>query len=458
MLSLQTKIAQSLLLLTVLPTVIACSKSKFTATQAQPVAPVEQTNNPRTQPPTYSPTPSQPTYDCRRNNTCQQPQPNYPNNPRTQSECQDYNYEYSNNGPKTVHVWVVMDGSKSNENERYNQLKGLIEMYENTIAREIPIHLGVITGHSAESYHSALRGNNFFKYASEDLDVLRFDHTETTRRNNLIRLKNKILHMQTDNSRGISDGGELLTANLMAVLKNNQYRTLMRMQDKDILNIHFIGDENDACTVGEVPSTLPIYAPIRSDERGMTSEQIARKRHCVQDVTNYSINMNVSDGGRGYSQTLAQELISLSQHFNMHMSAFVYTGENGVPAGGQNEIGRGIIDLLGALGQNNVNSKVFDLASLSTTTAYSTAEASASISAAGASIAEGMNSSLYQRVQIKDANGRAVELNAANVEAVTVDGRRVEHRVEQGGYVRLVRGCPREGNKITVRYCNRGSR
>ncbi len=455
MLSVQTKIAQSLLLLIVLPTVIACSKSKFTATQAQPVAPVEQTNNPRTKPPTYNPTPSQPPYDCRRNNTCQQPQPN---TPPPQSECQDYNYEYSNNAPKTVHVWVVMDGSKSNETERYNQLKGLIEMYENTIAREIPIHLGVITGHSAESYHSALRGNNFFKYASEDLDVLRFDHTETTRRNNLIRLKNKILHMQTDNSRGISDGGELLTANLMAVLKNNQYRTLMRMQDKDILNIHFIGDENDACTIGEVPSTLPIYAPIRSDERGMTSEQIARKRHCVQDVTNYSINMNVSDGGRGYSQTLAQELISLSQHFNMHMSAFVYTGENGVPAGGQNEIGRGIIDLLGALGQNNVNSKVFDLASLSTTSAYSSAEASASISAAGASIVEGMNSSLSQRVQIRDANGRAVELKAANVEAVTVDGRRVEHRVEQGGYVRLIRGCPSEGRKITVRYCNRGSR
>jgi hypothetical protein len=242
----------------------------------------------------------------------------------------------------------------------------------------------------------------------------------------------------------------------MAVLRNNQYRRLMRMQNNDILNIHFIGDENDACTIGEVPSTIPKYAPIRSDERGMTSEQIARKRHCLQDVRNYSINMNVSDNGRGYSQTLAQELMNLSQHFNVHMSAFVYTGENGVPAGGQNEIGRGIIDLLGALGQNNVNSKVFDLASLSTKSAYSSAEASASISAAGATIAQGMNSSLEQRIQLKDANGRAMELNAANVEAVSVDGRRVEHRVEQGGYVRLVRGCPREGRQITVRYCNRG--
>lgn len=458
MLSLQTKIAQSLLLLTVLPTVIACSKSKFTATQAQPVPPVEQTSNPRTQPP-YRPTPSQPSYDCRQHNTCHQPQPSYPTTPTPpQSECQDYHYEYSNNAPKTVHVWVVMDGSKSNENERYNQLKGLIEMYENTIAREIPIHLGVITGHSAESYHSALRGNNFFKYAAEDLDVLRFDHKETTRRNNLIRLKNKILHMRTDNSNGISDGGELLTANLMAVLRNNQYRRLMRMQDNDILNIHFIGDENDACTVGEVPSTRPIYAPIRSDEQGMTSEQIARKRHCIEDRAHYSINMNVTDGGRGYSQTLAQALLGLSQRFNMHMSAFVYTGENGVPAGGQNEIGRGIIDLLGVLGQNNVSSKVFDLASLSTSSGYSEAEANASVYAAGAAMMEGMNDSLYQRVQIKDSNGRPVEVSAANVEAVSVDGRSVDYTIEQGGYVKLVRRCPSEGRQITVRYCNRNRR
>lgn len=453
MLSLRTKIAQSLLLLTVLPTLIACAKSKFTATSAQPVKPVEQTRNPRTEPPAYEPGPSQPpSYDCRRNNNCN---PQQPTTPPPQSECQDYKYEYSNNGPKTVHVWVVMDGSKSNENERFKQLAGLIEMYENTIAREIPIHLGVITGHSAESFHSALSGNNFFKYSNQDLDILRFDHTRATRDANFIRLRNKILNMRTDNSRGISDGGELLTANLMAVLRNNQYRRLMKMEDKDILNIHFIGDENDACTVGEVASTMPIYAPIRSDERGMTSEQIARKRHCMQDVRNYSINMNVTDGGRGYSQTLAQELVGLSQRYNMHMSAFVYTGENGIPAGGQNEIGRGIIDLLGALGQNNISSKVFDLASLTTSSGTSEAEVSASVYAAGASMMEGMNSSLYQRVQLKDANGRAIEVNPANVQAVSVDGRAVEYRVEQGGYVKLVRSCPGQGRQITVRYCNR---
>ncbi|MBY0386134.1 hypothetical protein K2X05_13325 [bacterium] len=448
MLSLNNNIRKSVLLLALMPAFFACSKSKFSATQAPPAQPVEETRNTRTdEDRTHRPRDPKPDYsDCRQRGDCQ---------PQPQNECQDYEYEYSNKGPKTVHVWVAMDGSKSNVEERYRQLAGLVEMYENTIAREIPIHLGVITGHSPESYDSAISGNLFFRYSKADKDILRFDHTKKTRDANLKRLKNKILHMETDNSRGISDGGELLTVNMLAVLRNDNHRRLMKMQDGDILNLHFLGDENDICTIGQVPDgNRPNPRDRKSTDVGTSSEEVSRHRHCLQDIPGYSFNMNVTDNGYGYSQTLADEIIKASQRYRVHTSAFVYTGETPVPANGENEIGRGIVDLLGALKQNNISSRVFDLATLSTLV-RSEADANAAVYAAGAEMMEGMNNDIYQRVQMKDQNGNPMQVRQEYIQEVSVDGRRVDYRVEKDGHIKLVRGCPYEGKTVKVRYCNR---
>lgn len=445
MLGLNNKVKKSVLLLALMPAFFACSKSKFSANQAPPVKPVEETRNTRTDEPRTS-RPDRPDYsDCRQRGDCR------PEQPQPQNECQDYEYDYSNKGPKTVHVVVGMDGSKSNVEERYRQLAGLVEMYENTIAREIPIHLAVVTGHSPESYDSAISGNLFFRYSQNDKDILRFDHTKKTRDANLKRLKNKIVNMETDNSRGISDGGELLTVNMLAVLRNENHRRLMKMRDGDILNIHFLGDENDICTPGQVADgNRPKYR--KSTDVGISSEEVSRNRHCLQDIPGYSFNMNVT--GSGYSQTLADEIMKASQRYRVHTSAFVYTGETPVPANGENEIGRGIIELLDVLKQNSVSARVFDLATLSAQV-RGEADANAAVYAAGSEMMEGMNNDLYQSVQMKDQDGKPMEVRQEYIQEVSVDGRRVDYRVEKDGYIKLVRGCPYEGKKVTVRYCNR---
>lgn len=430
--SINQTLGKSLLLFAAVPVLFACSKSKFSAAKSAPIAPIEETRNPRDTDRDYRPRPTRPYSPPEYNNNYKPPV----------SDCQDYEYDYPKyTGPKAVNVWVVMDGSKSNTPERYKQLLGIVEMYESTIARDIPIRLAVVTGHSKQSNDSALSGNAFFQRTNEPF-VLTFGHGNSQRSQMLKHLEQKILGMRTDNSDGISDGGELLTVNLLAALKNQN--AMNTVKQGDILNIHFIGDENDICSIGQVED----YDKIKVNGQVVSREFYARSLNCK--------HMKVTNNGKGYSKTLADTInkIHSSKRAIVHTSGFVYTNEDTVPrtsATDENEVGRGIVDLIEATG-----GKSFDLATLLSGTGGVNNEA---VYAAGAEMMEYINTSsnMYEKVQATDRYGKALDLSDVDYERsqVYVDGRAVEYHASADGYINLNRRCPVDGRKLKFRHCRR---
>lgn len=462
------RLGANLVLLALLPAIFACSKSKFSSVQNKP-APVTQTQQPspvveNPQPtypidngcyngncPTYPPT-QPPVYEeppCDPPVVVQPPPVIYPEppvyqeppvviQPPPQKDCQDYEYEAPEyNGPRAMNVWVVMDGSKSNTKERYSQLLSLISMYEQNLGRSMPLTIALITGHSPESKDSVLGGNSlFYKHDSEPTVIKIHAGMSQEQRNNAIRaLEKKVMHMRTDNSKGISDGGELMTANLLAALKpSNRARAteVGAFGNGNILNIHFMGDENDICTKGQVPDADKIKNP--ETGKVTTREEWARYKHCgMMDVN-----------AQGYSQTLFNELsaINASGEAKIHLTGFIYTGENGVPHDGENEVGHGMLELIQATG-----GRAYDLAALNGQDAYN----KASLALAGHINKEG---NLYVRYQIKE-EGKVVGLSNIDRKksAVYVDGQQTTYRTDSNNnYIYLV-NCPQDAKKVKIKYC-----
>ncbi len=466
----QRTLRQGLVLSLIAPALFACSKSKFSTVQSAPVEPVQQTYSPRPdpnyRPPTYTPPPPPPTY---------QPPP------QQQSDCNDYTYPApAYEGPKAVHVLVALDGSKSNVEERYRQLSGLVKAYSSVVARNIPIKVALITGHSPESTDSALFGNLFYENQvgrGGEPDVIVFNAGPTDNDTAYRWLYDKIMKMRTDNSHsptGISGGGELLLVNTLAVLNDQRLQQLMGMSRGDILNIHFLADENDACTIGTVESDVPNASTILPSERGMQREIIARNRHCISDKyanqldasnpshdlvnvlgqsLTYSYDMQVNNDGHGYSERLYSRIEQLSSFFKIHMSAFVYTTQP--PRVNENEIGHGYIDLIQALDQGGVKGSVFDLNALTN---------DQSVYLAGSSVVNAMNENMYSRVQLTDANGQPLDTSSMDYQRSQVfvvnaagqsTGQPIEYRRSNtNGYIDVRRGCPIQQNyNLRVRYC-----
>lgn len=456
----------NLVLLALMPLVFACSKSKFSAVKNQP-APVQTTQQPT--PIVTNPQPTYPIDDGCKGNcnpvyppppVIQQPpvQPVEPCPPPVvvepppvvipppvvvqpppppQNDCNDYEYDVPPyNGPRAMNVWVVMDGSKSNSKERYAQMLSLVSMYEQNLARSMPLTISFITGHSPESHDSVLGGKSlFYKHDSEPTVIKFFAGMSQSERNSAIRaLEKKTMLMRTDNSPGVSDGGELLTANLLAALKpSNRARAaqLGAYGNGNILNIHFMGDENDICTPGQVPDENKMKNP----ETGKTTtrEEYARYKHCgMMDVN-----------AQGYSQTLFNELKAINDtETRIHLTGFIYTGEHAVPRDGENEVGHGLLELIQATG-----GRPYDLAALNGQDAYNRA----SQALAGHINKEG---NLYVRYQLKDQD-QVVGLGQIDRKrtVVTVDGRDTTYRTDtNNNYIYLV-GCPQDAKRVRIKYC-----
>ncbi|MCC6138159.1 MAG: hypothetical protein IT287_05975 [Bdellovibrionaceae bacterium] len=475
----KSTLGRNLVLVALMPFVFACSKSKFSAVKNNP-APVQQTNQPA--PVVQNPQPTYPIDNGCTNGNCNPP-PTYTPPPITEQppcdpppvynpppvveeppvynpppvvekppvynpppvvtqppqNCQDYEYEVPDyKGPRAMNVWVVMDGSKSNAKERYSQLVSLVTMYEQNLARSMPLTISLIAGHSPESSDSVLGGKSLFYRHDSEPAVLKFyaGMSESARQCALASLERKVLQMRTDNSRGISDGGELLTANLLAALKpSNRSRAEQAgaYGRGNILNIHFIGDENDICTKGQVPDANKIKNP--ETGKMTTAEDYAHYKHCgMMDVNS-----------QGYSQTLFNELSALnsSGEAKVHVTGFIYTGENAVPRDGENEVGHGMLELIQATG-----GRAYDLAALTNQDAYN----KASLALAGHINKEG---NLYVRYQIKK-EGQVVGLSNIDRKktVVMVDGQKTSYRTDSNGnYIYLV-GCPVDAKKVKIKYCN----
>ncbi len=460
------RLGSNLVLLAIMPLVFACTKSKFSAVKNQP-PPVQTTQQPtpivtNPQPtypiddgcqgncnPVYPPPPVieqppvQPVEPCPPPVVVEpppvyNPPPVVVQPPPPQNECDDYEYDVPPyNGPRAMNVWVVMDGSKSNAKERYSQMLSLVNMYEQNLARSMPLTISFITGHSPESNDSVLGGKSlFYRHGSEPTVIKFFGGMSQGERNAAVKaLEAKVMLMRTDNSPGVSDGGELMTANLLAALKpSNRSRAaqLGAYGNGNILNVHFVGDENDICTPGQVPDENKIKNP----ETGKTTtrEEYARYKHCgMMDVN-----------GQGYSQTLFNELQAINQsgEARVHLTGFIYTGEHAVPRDGENEVGHGMLELIQASG-----GRAYDLAALSGQDSYNKA---------GASLASHINreGELYVRYQLKNQN-EVVSLGQIDRKktAVFVDGRETSYRTDsQNNYI-YVNNCPQDAKRVKIKYC-----
>lgn len=479
------KLGRNLVLLTMMPLIFACSKSKFSST-TNATAPVTDNGNPS--PTVVQPSPVIPTHPGCVNGLCPQPRPVIPPprpvvpppvpcpppvaptpqpvpvqpppvyvppappvvrpqpRPTPPTNCFDYEQELpAYNGPRAMNVWVVMDPSRSNDLERASQLSSLISMYEQNLARSMPITISLITGHSPSSRDSVLHPTHpslFYVHDNEPA-VIRFDinMSQSQRAAAIEALVRKVSQMRTDNSNGISDGGELLTANLLAALKPSNRALAQRMgafSPGNILNIHFMSDENDICTRGQVPDANVIRNPETGNQT--TAEEYARYKHCgMMDVN-----------AQGFSQTLFNELQAINRagEAKVELTGFIYTGETPVPRDGENEVGHGMLQLIQAM-----NGRAYDLAALVNQDAYN----NAAMTLAGHINRDG---NLYARVQVQ-RDGQVVGLSNIDRERTQIhvdygnnQSQQLRYRTDSNGNYIYLLGCPVDARRVRVRYCN----
>lgn len=344
-------------------------------------------------------------------------------------DCVEYEHQIPEyDGPRGVNVWVVMDGSKSNAAERADQMAALAEMYERNLARRIPITISVITGHSRKSADSALSGNTFFRKDNSDPAVLVLNPSMSSaqRAAALNGLRNKILGMRTDNSRGVSDGGELLVANLYAALSEQSIARAKQARafgEGNILNIHFIADENDVCTPIQGASTAELQA-YNEECRGRNGRP------------------NLAANSEGFSSEMYNRIVKVSNDHNVqiHLTGFVYTSSSTMPKVGQNSLGHGYIQLI-----QKTEGMVYDLGRL-------TSLESRNVGARELIRHINVGAQMYPAVPLDRTAAPFAMMDAART-SVTVDGQPVQYRTDSSTNTMYLYGCPVDGRRAVVKYC-----
>jgi hypothetical protein len=461
-------ITKNLVLISLVPFMFACSKSKFSAVKSEPVPPPATVTSPRPQPTPVNPNPPQqydvnpydnPGYDdhckCVPNQPIAEEPPVY--NPPTpiprpkpvEPKCEDVTYDHPDyQGVQGINLWIVMDGSKSNLQERVTQLKAVIKAYDTKLARQIPFTVSVITGHSRKSIYSVAydgpgRDTNkdfFFRSDAGEPAVIKFspDMSQGDRQNAEQALVNKILGMKTDNSAGISDGGELLAYNLNAAFKAERLAWAKEkgaLKNNYLLQIAFMTDENDICSPGHVPSTTMSTANGPIDR-----EAVSYRDHCFgmdTGVSEFSRNTNYSVNN--YSKTLYNNLARMAKTREVLLTGYLYTGE--APHDGQNEFGNGLVQLIKKTG-----GRAYDLSGLrSEENQMGAAEDLANFT--------NMEADLYVKFEIKK-DGKPVDASKFDMSQTKVYVGENQIKTHPEGAVLVAEGrC--ENKKVRIHYCRK---
>jgi hypothetical protein len=471
---------KNLVLISLVPFMFACTKSKFSAVRTDPVPVPATVSSPRPDPTpvnTYNP-PQQYTNNVEPyNNTdtdcnCHpqpmpeprpepyvppQPAPYVPPRPVVQQpppvyvepKCDEVTYERPvYQGVQGINLWIVMDGSKSNLQERVTQLKAIIKAYDTRLARQIPFTVSVITGHSRKSIYSVTydgpgRDTNkdfFFRSDAGEPSVIKFspDMTRSQRQQAEQDLVNKMLGMKTDNSAGISDGGELLAYNLNAVFKAERLawaKSKGALKDNYMLQIAFMTDENDICSPGKVPSTT-----VQTANGPIDREAVAYRDHCLgmdTGVTQFSREGNYSENN--YSKTLYNNLARMNKTREVLLTGYLYTGQ--APREGQNEFGNGLVQLIKKAG-----GRAYDLAQLNS---------EENQIAAAADLAEFNNTeaNLYVKFSIKKG-GKPVDASKFDMGQTQIYVGEKPVKSHPEGSV-LVADGRIENKPVRIKYCNK---
>lgn len=453
---------KNLVLIALIPFMFGCSKSKFSAVKATPPVVV---NTPRPQDPVVQQPINdyeEPGYD--HNCKCVPKPPVVPQpivvtpivipSPKpkpivVQPDCPpDIIIEKPDitTGIQGINLWIVMDGSKSNMSERVKQLKALIAAYDKKLARQIPVTVSVITGHSRLSPYSVVyqdqTKNFFFRSRAGEEAVIKFypGMGKAKREAAEQALVNKILGMETDNSKGISDGGELLAFNLNAALSHDARRAWARsvgaLNDDYLLQVAFMTDENDICSPGRVHNERKIG--------GIEVEAVAYRDHCNgMDTGAGQWNRNTNYSREEYSKALFDTLKRVSREREVMLTGYLYTNPATVPQDGENEYGNGLVQLIAATGGT-----AFDLAKL---------HSDASYKAAAEKLVDLTNveADLFVRFEIRE-NGKRVPVGAIDLKETKVSyvngGQEIKFQTD-GEVLVATERC--ENKPIRIHYCRK---
>ena len=355
------------------------------------------------------------------------PQPRPVQRPPVVAEepCHEITYDHSqyvpDYGTRGVNIWLVVDGSKSFPIEKPAALRALINDYMGAIARRIPVTFSVISGHSRHSRDSVTfqnRMDNFFYRVSNEPHTVKFlprmSQEQIARQADI--LVEKVMGMRTDNSPGVSDGGELLMYNLAAALNPERLewaKSAGAFGDNNAFGVIFMGDENDICS----PAA-----------NATVSEKTAYRDHCF---------------GQDFIADVKAKLARIAQHKPVFVSGYIYTGETQVPRDGDNGVGHGMLELI-----QQTQGVALDLGAI--------AGGQMSYSSAAERLAQLTNTrgNLDEARYRISRDGRNVPFNQLDMTRtrVFVDGRQVQHRVRDG-YI-YIDGCE-PNSKIRINYCNR---
>ena len=381
---------RNLLVLVLVPFMFGCAKSKFSAVNATP---------PQTQnvPDPVVPTPPDDNHPCHRADHCK-PTPPPPECHKCvvtpppvvvepppvvvvpppppvvvippKDDCKDFpidmpEYKKGFNG---INMWLFVDSSRSTLDNRVAFAASVLNALDTKLARQIPVTVNLVTGHSRKSAHSAVASKTDFFYSSPagEPAIIHFDpkgNRDAARQ----QLITKLTNIERDNSPGISDGGELLVYNFVAAFNEERLAWARQqgvLRTDYLLQMMFMSDENDICTPGKLSSSYVKGTKIESEIQAYAA-------HCFGIDTGYKglaytrADANYDDSN--FSTTAFNVIEKLKNGINIvdyadgqkkkykyktMIGAFAFASKdpNNIPqdASGQNEFGNGIIQLVKA--------------------------------------------------------------------------------------------------------------
>ena len=239
---------------------------------------------------------------------------------------------------KSIDLIFVVDTSGSLNEERTEVAQG-IDSFVDALPDDVDFTVGVVLGHSPLSPWSG----KFYQHAGEPVVLKSSDSTvEDIRAQLTLKLGNSVP------GEAVSDGGEGTFVSLNQMMDSAPMalaKSQGSFRDNAALAVVFLSDEQELCY--EYPE----------GENGVFDPQGTE----IPFKANYCTRTNEEGEEETINHELIlQKLVAAKKGKPLVVGAIAYADESNVPAGGENEFGRGYTDLAELAGSNGV---LVDLAS-----------------------------------------------------------------------------------------------
>ncbi len=453
----------SVLVITIVLNLIACSRASFEATDTTVRQNTPQPDNPTN--PFDNPNSGDP-FDCTNNNSAACDTDDTGFNPYlpplnfTPPQCEVtpisgsvcFSSRFANatqNSIDGVQVWLVVDSSESFDDERLAVANAVTSGFLASLRRQVPVTISVIVGHAPSSAYRGFRSSApsvnpeiFYRHSSEPVSITLLPNMSASQAQ---AAKNQLLskvgaNMQESpislakRDRGSVDGmswelgGPHSGSDELGL--RNLYDAMARtsLSANNAWVVLFLSDENDVCTPF-VENGRYVYS--HRDEEEMFY------RYCS------GINID----------SVFSRIVNYAGSRPFALGALVYTGQAAIPSGIQHSVGKGYTNVVARAGRSGI---MVDLASRSVIGLQTVADRLVQ----GAANVTNESVGLHSQFPIYDQNKQ--RLNISQLATFNPgDGDRVDLQVfvdgVQVGYTldtvnSLVRPS-RLGANVELRYC-----